>query len=114
MSPRVSQAIYDNKLKIAVIDPRLSKSAAKGWWIPVSPNGNLALALAMTQWIIDNQRYDEKFLRNANKAAANAGGEKSWTNATWLVNPKTGKFLRADEAKVGAANQFVALVGGPR
>jgi anaerobic selenocysteine-containing dehydrogenase len=112
MAPRVSQAIYDNNLKIAVIDPRLSKSAAKGGWIPVHPNGNLALALAMTRWIIDNQRYDEKFLRNANKAAAVASGEKSWTNATWLVNSKTGKFLRADEAKVGAANQFVALVAG--
>ncbi|MCX5888561.1 MAG: molybdopterin-dependent oxidoreductase [Deltaproteobacteria bacterium] len=112
MSPRVSQAIVDGKLKIAVIDPRLSKSAAKGWWIPVNPNGNLALALAMTQWIIGNQRYDEKFLRNANKAAANAAGEKSWTNATWLVNTKTGKFLRAAEANVGTANQFVAHVGG--
>ena len=112
MSPRVSQAIVDGKLKIAVIDPRLSKSAAKGWWIPVNPNGNLALALAMTQWIIGNNRYDEKFLRNANKAAANAAGEKSWTNATWLVSTKTGKFLRAAEANVGTANQFVALVGG--
>ena len=112
MSPRVSQAIVDGKLKIAVIDPRLSKSAAKGWWIPVNPTGNLALALAMTRWIIDNQGYDEKFLRNANKAAANAAGEKSWTNATWLVNPKTGKFLRAAEAGVGTPNQFVALVGG--
>ena len=112
MSPRVSQAIVDGKLKIAVIDPRLSKSAAKGWWIPVNPTGNLALALAMTRWIIDNKGYDEKFLRNANKAAANAAGEKSWTNATWLVNPKTGKFLRAAEAGVGTPNQFVALVGG--
>ena len=37
MSPRVAQAIVDGKLKIAVIDPRLSKSAAKGWWIPVNP-----------------------------------------------------------------------------
>ena len=104
--------MYDNNLKIAVIDPRLSKSAAKGWWIPVSPTGNLALALALTRWIIDNQRYDEKFLRNANKAAANAGGEKSWTNATWLVNPKTGKFLRAEEAKVGTANAVRGAGGG--
>ena len=112
MSPRVSQAIYDGKLKIAVIDPRLSKSAAKGWWIPVHPSGNLALAHAMLQWIITNKRYDEPFLRNANKAAAKAGGEKSWTNATWLVNPATGKFLRAADAGVGTANQFVALVNG--
>ena len=112
MSPRVSQAIVDGKLKIAVIDPRLSKSAAKGWWIPVHPNGNLALAMAMIRWIIDNKRFDEPFLRNANKGAANAGGEKSWTNATWLVNPKTGKFLRASEAGVGTPDQFVALVNG--
>lgn len=112
LSPRVSQSIVDGKLKIAVIDPRFSKSAAKGWWIPVHPNGNLALALAMTRWIIENNRYDEAFLRHANKAAAVAGGEKSWTNATWLVNTKTGKFLRASEAGVGTANQFVALVGG--
>ncbi len=112
MSPRVSQAIVDHNLKIAVIDPRLSKSAAKGWWIPIHPNGNLALAMAMTQWIIANKRYDEAFLRNANKAAANAGGEKSWTDAVWLVNVKTGKFLRASEAGVGAADQFVAMVNG--
>jgi anaerobic selenocysteine-containing dehydrogenase len=112
LSPRVSQAIVDGKLKVAVIDPRLSKSAAKGWWLPVHPNGNLALAMAMIGWIIGNKRYDEAFLRNANKAAANASGEKSWSNATWLVNVKTGKFLRASEAGVGTANQFVALVGG--
>lgn len=112
MSPRVSQALVDGKLKIAVIDPRLSKTATKGWWIPIHPNGNLALAMAMTQWIIANKRYDEAFLRNANKAAANAGGEKSWTNATWLVNGKTGKFLKASEAGVGTATQFVALVNG--
>ncbi|SNS19662.1 Molydopterin dinucleotide binding domain-containing protein [Humidesulfovibrio mexicanus] len=112
MSPRVSQAITDGKLKIAVIDPRLSKSAAKGWWLPVHPGGNLALALAMIQWIIAGKRYDEAFLRNANKAAAKAGGEKSWSNATWLVNTATGKFLRAADAGVGTANQFVALVNG--
>ncbi|MFZ0929925.1 MAG: hypothetical protein WAN11_15070 [Syntrophobacteraceae bacterium] len=39
------------------LEPRMSKSAAKGWWIPVNPNGNFALALAMTQWILGNKRY---------------------------------------------------------
>lgn len=112
LSPRVSQAIVDGHLKIAVIDPRLSKSAAKGWWIPIHPDGDLALAMAMIRWIIDNKRYDEAFLRNANKAAAKAGGELSWSNATWLVNPKTGKFLRAAEAGLGSPNQFVVLVNG--
>ena len=112
MSLRVSQALIDDRLKIAVIDPRLSKSAAKGWWIPVRPGGDLALAMGMLRWIIDNERYDEAFLRNANSAAAVAGGEKSWTNASWLVDTATGKFVRADAAGLGTADRFVVLVDG--
>ena len=112
LSPRVSQALVDGKLKIAVVDPRLSKSAAKGWWIPVRPGGDLALSMGMLRWIIDNQRYDATFLRSANTAAAAAAGEKSWTNASWLVDTATGKFLRADAAGIGTADHFVALVGG--
>ncbi len=112
LSPRVSQALVDGQLKIAVIDPRLSKSAAKGWWIPVRPGGDLALALGMIRWILDNEKYDAAFLRNANAAAAAAGGEKSWTNASWLVNVATGKLLRADAVGLGSADQFVVLVNG--
>lgn len=112
LAPRVSQALVDGKLKIAVIDPRLSKSAAKGWWVPVRPGGDLGLAMGMIRWIIDNRRYDETFLRNANATAAAAAGEKSWTNSTWLVDPATGRFLRADAAGLGTADQFVVLVGG--
>ena len=118
MGPQVSQAIVDGKLKVAVVDPRLSKTAAKGWWIPVRPGGDLALAFGMLRWIIENNRYDEAFLRNANKGAAKAGGEKSWSNSTWLVNAETGKLLRAKDIGIGnaepliAADQFVALVAG--
>ncbi|MBX6378085.1 MAG: molybdopterin-dependent oxidoreductase, partial [Clostridia bacterium] len=96
----------------------LSKTAAKGWWIPVRPaDGDTALAVGMIRWIIENGRYDEAFLRNANLAAAKAGGEKSWTNATWLVDPETGRFLRASDlglvpVEQGGDAQFVALVAG--
>ena len=112
MGPQVSQAIVDGKLKVAVVDPRLSKTAAKGWWIPVAPGGDLALAFGMLHWILENKRYDEAFLRNANKAAAKAGDEKTWSNACWLVNAETGKLVRAKEAGVGSDTQFVALVNG--
>ncbi len=112
MGPQVSQAIVDGKLKVAVVDPRLSKTAAKGWWVPVAPGGDLALAFGMLNWIIENKRYDEAFLRNANKAAAKAGDEKTWSNACWLVNVETGKLIRAKELGVGNETQFVALVGG--
>jgi tetrathionate reductase subunit A len=112
LSPQVTQAIVDGQLKVAVVDVRLSKSAAHGWWIPVRPGGDLALAMGMLRWIIDQRRYDGRFLRNANLAAAKAGGEKSWSNATWLVNGKTGKFVRAADLGLGDANHFVALVDG--
>ena len=112
MTPQVTQAATDGKLKYAVIDPRLSKSAAHGWWIPVKPGGDLALALGMIRWIIENRRYDAAFLRNANKAAATAGGEKSWSNATWLVNPETGRFIRASELGLGGEGEFVVLASG--
>jgi tetrathionate reductase subunit A len=112
LAPKVTQAIVDKGLKVAVVDPRLSKSAAKGWWVPVQPGGDLALAMGMIRWILDNRRHDAGFLRNANKAAAAANGESSWSNASWLVRADDGKLLRADEAGVGSADQFVALVRG--
>ncbi|MHB9145131.1 MAG: molybdopterin-dependent oxidoreductase [Symbiobacteriia bacterium] len=114
MGPQVAQGIVDRGMKIAVIDPRLSKTAAKGWWIPVRPGGggDNALAMAMIRWIIENQRYDARFLANANKAAAKAGGELSWTSASWLVNPETGAFLRAADVGAGPAEQFVVSLGG--
>jgi tetrathionate reductase subunit A len=85
MSETVTKSITERNFRFAVVDPRLSKTAAKGWWIPVQPTGDLPLALGMIRWILDNQRYDAAFLANANKGAALANGEKSWTNAAWLV-----------------------------
>jgi anaerobic selenocysteine-containing dehydrogenase len=89
------------KLKIAVVDPRFSKIAAKAWrWVPAKPGTEAALALAMIRWIIENKRYDARFLSAANKAGAKAAGEQSWTNASWLVKDD-GSFLRASEAGLG-------------
>ena len=52
----------------------------------------------MMRWIIDQQRYDARYLANANAAAAKADNESTWTQAVWLVkiNPDgaPGAFLR--------------------
>ena len=112
MTPQITQAAVDGRLRYAVVDPRLSKSAAHGWWVPIRPGGDLALAMGMMRWIITNRRFDEQFLRNANRAAAHAHNETSWSNASWLVVDETGKFLRADEAGVGTTSQFVVLQDG--
>jgi anaerobic selenocysteine-containing dehydrogenase len=68
--------------------------------------------MAMIRWIIENQRYDAKYLSNANKAAATADGEPSWSNLTWLVKtdaegPAT--LLAAKRSGQGDKSFFVAV-----
>lgn len=111
MAEQVTRALVERGLKIAVVDPRLSKTAAKAdLWVPVKPgDGDLALALGMIRWIIDHGRYDQRYLENANKAAAAADGEKTWTNAAWLVkvdkDGHAGALLRANEVGLGLAGK---------
>ncbi len=101
---RLTGNLAGGRAKIAVADPRFSKLAAKAWkWLPLKPGTDAALAMAMIRWIIEEKRYDAKFLSCANKAAALAAGENSWVNATWLVAcPKgtPGKFLRAADVQI--------------
>ncbi|MDE3095973.1 MAG: molybdopterin-dependent oxidoreductase [Chloroflexota bacterium] len=123
MAEQVTAGLASGRLKIAVVDPRLSKTAAKAWrWLPAASGGDLPLALGMIRWIFDNQRYDAHFLGAANKAAATALGEPSWTGASWLVRLDAagtpGRFLRAADAGlappagVAAADAFVVSQGG--
>jgi tetrathionate reductase subunit A len=98
---RIAQRLADGDLKIAVVDPRASKTAAKAWkWVPIQPGGEGALALAMIRWILDHERYDARYLTNANRGAAKTDGEPTWCNATWLVKLEKGQpgaFLRASD-----------------
>ncbi|MDR7518740.1 MAG: molybdopterin-dependent oxidoreductase, partial [Armatimonadota bacterium] len=99
--PRITQGLASGRLKFAVLDPRLSKTAAKAWrWVPIIPGTEAAFALGMIRWIIEHRRFDARFLANANKAAAAADGEPSWSNAAWLVKVEGGKpgaFLRGSD-----------------
>ena len=98
----ITQGSVDYGMKFAVVDPRLSKTAAKAWkWLPIRPGTEGAMALALIGWVIDQGRFDQAYLAAANKAAATTSGYPTWTEATWLVKldgdgtPTT--FLRASE-----------------
>jgi len=98
--PKITTGLVDGRLKMAVIDPRLSKTAAKAWkWLPNKPGSEGAIAMALIRWVIDNDRFDARYLANANKGAARADGEPTWCNASWLVKLDgegvPGAFLRA-------------------
>ena len=123
ITQQVTDSLTQRNFHFAVVDPRLSKTAAKAWkWLPVQPGGDLPLALAMIRWIFENKRYNEGFLVNATQAAATAAGQKSWSTAGWLVkvgaDGKPGAYMRASDAGLSApagqnaSDLFVALVGG--
>jgi len=110
---KLMKSLVQNKLRIAVVDPRHSKLASKAWkWVPIKPGTDGALALAMISWIIENGRFDAAFLGAANKAAATAVGEPSWTNASWLVK-EDGKFLRASEIGLAEKETRTGANGQP-
>jgi len=100
---KVTEGTVDGRMKIAVIDPRCSKTASRAWkWLPVEPvNGVPAIAMAMIQWILDNNRYDARYLANANKGASKKDNEPTWSQAAWLVKiddaGMPGKYLRGSD-----------------
>ncbi len=99
---RLIPRVVEGKAKLVVVDPRFNKAAAKATrYLPIEPGTDAAFFAGIIQWIIKNKRYDEKYLSCANKAAAKAAGELTWTNAVLLVKidkeGKPGKFLRAHE-----------------
>lgn len=102
---KITQGVVDKQRKIAVIDPRCSKTAGRAWkWLPVEPAGVGALGMGMIRWIIENERFDARYLANANKGAAKADNEPTWTQGPWLVKLREdgtpGAFLRGSDLGV--------------
>lgn len=111
----VQNAVEAGTLKYAVIDPRLSKTAAKAWkWIPVKPGQDLTLALGMTRWIIDQKKYDQNYLENANMEAAKKDGEPTCSDATHLIRLDTFKFLKPTEINLEGDYRVVLTEQGPQ
>ncbi|MDA8213312.1 MAG: molybdopterin-dependent oxidoreductase [Clostridia bacterium] len=115
-SEPITEGLINGRLKVAVADPRLTKVASKAWkWLPIKPGTDGTLGLAMIRWILEKDRYDRRYLQNANAAAAKADGETTWSDAGYLVKIVEGrpqKYLRADEVGLGTKEQFVVYWGG--
>ena len=98
---KLAENIVSGKTKIAVIDPRFSKTASKAYkWVPAIPGSEGAFAMGMIRWVLENHKYDARFLSNANQGAAKADDEPSYSNSTWLVKIEKGKpgaFLRGSD-----------------
>lgn len=107
---RLMPNLASGRTKLTVVDPIFNKSAAKAnRYLPINPGTDGAFFLAIIQWMLKNKKYDAKYLASANKGAAKAAGEATWTNASWLVrlekDGKPGKFLRAHEIGLAPAEK---------
>lgn len=74
----------DDGCRFIVVDPNYSTTASKAdEWVPIQGGTDVALFLGIASAILDNQWYDEKFL-------------KKETTFTFLVDDETGYQLRRD------------------
>jgi len=106
MVEKMTSSLVERNFRYAVVDPRLSKTAAKAWrWLPVKPGTDAALTLGMIRWIIDNERYDKTYLENANKDAAKNDDETSSTDATHLVRTDEMVFLKPEDVGLTVAEE---------
>ncbi|MFQ5421957.1 MAG: molybdopterin-dependent oxidoreductase, partial [Anaerolineae bacterium] len=121
MVPKITTSMVDRGMKIAVVDPRLSKTAAKAWkWLAPKPGSDAAIALGMVRWMLENERYDANFLAAPNKEVANGNDETSFSDATHLVRQDTLTFLKPADAGLEAPtdengeaiSSSVVMIGG--
>ena len=110
LAPKLTNAI-EGGMRMDVIDPRMSKTAEKAdTWVPVRPGADAAIALGMARWIIENERYDEAYLRNPSEEAAEADGEPTWSDATHLVfDDEDGGKILAGDIDLEEGDEFVAV-----
>ncbi|MDH4274439.1 MAG: molybdopterin-dependent oxidoreductase, partial [Gammaproteobacteria bacterium] len=110
----------ENGGRYVVVDPRQNNTAAKANgvparnippWVPIIPGGDAALALGMMSWILEQQRYDVRYLTNPNQAAAAADGEPTWTDSTYLVGTFTDAGGQAYQRYVTAGE--LGIIGAP-
>ncbi len=82
--------------KLVVISPTYDATAAKAdWWIPIEPATDGALALAMTQVLIQEGLYDTEYALR-------------YTVAPFLVRADNGQFLRGrDMGTAASADDYV-------
>lgn len=95
-----------DEFSYAVVSPHLpltnTMATRNNRWVSILPGTDSAMAMAMIRAIIDNQWYNEKYLKAPGKAGMEHNQEVSCSNATHLVitsedHPLYGQFLRESD-----------------
>ena len=111
----LAQGRANGTLDYVVVDPVLTHadnraSADHGRWVPIKPGTDGALAMGMMRWMFEHDRVNLPYLGLPNLTAAEAAGEPSFTNATWLIvqekgHPRDGRFLRGSDIGMTVAEE---------
>lgn len=81
--------------KLIVVDPRFTTMASKAdLWIPIRPGTDMAFVLYVTNYLIQNKEYDEKFL-------------KQWTDSAFLVNEQGWLVKQSDVMEGGSPQRYM-------
>ncbi|MFZ5945193.1 MAG: molybdopterin-dependent oxidoreductase [Bacillota bacterium] len=107
VTSRVVERVNKGDLKVVYVNPKAPKTQSAKW-VPIRPGRDVSLVMGMIQWIIANKRYDQKFLENTSKQAAEKDGEHCWTASTYLVAPELRRYLRAKDLGIGE-DQYVVV-----
>lgn len=109
----LAQGRSEGRLEYVVVDPVLTNAdnraaGERGRWVPIRPGTDGALVMGMMRWMFENGRVNTAYLAYPNLAAAEAAGEPSFTNASWLVvtekgHPREGRFLRGSDIGMAVA-----------
>ncbi|SIQ82003.1 tetrathionate reductase subunit A [Aromatoleum tolulyticum] len=123
----LAQGRSEGRLEYVVVDPVLTNAdnraaGERGRWVPIRPGTDGALVMGMMRWMFEHGRVNTAYLAYPNLQAAEAAGEPSFTNASWLVvaekgHPREGRFLRgsdigmtvAEEDKYKEADPYLVL-----
>lgn len=108
MAKRSTTRLQAGECKMDVLDPVLGGgSVTPGMpginWVPIKTTTNAAFACGMSQWIVDNKAYDQKYLECPWIESAWDAGYASFSNATHLVivdenHPNNRKLMRPADA----------------
>ena len=108
IAKRSAKRLRDGECKMDVLDPVLGNGNVTPTmpginWVPIKASTNPAFSCAAVQWIVDNEAYNEEYLRFPNFQAAWDAGYGSFSNATLLVvvdeaDENYRKFLRPEQA----------------
>lgn len=102
-APILANRHADGDGRVVLVDPYAQHARHYvDEWVAITPATDAAMLLAMMQWIFAEGREDVGYLENCSTEAADADGEPSWTNATFLVITEEGherlhRFLRASD-----------------